>query len=62
MSPTTIFILVLVVAAVIAVVGIVMVARGRTDADGVTDAVELNRAAKKADKSRRKSRAASAAL
>jgi len=57
MNPTTIFILVLVAAAVIAVVGIVMVARGRVDSDGAADAGQLDRRAKKADKARRKAKA-----
>jgi cytochrome b6-f complex iron-sulfur subunit len=57
MNPTTIFILILVIAALVAVVGIVVVARGRIDADGVADAAQLDRNAKKADKARRKAKA-----
>jgi len=60
MSPTTIFILVLVVAALVAAAGIVMVARGRDDADGVASAAELDRKAKKADRARRAARAKAA--
>jgi cytochrome b6-f complex iron-sulfur subunit len=61
MNPTTIFILVLVVAALIAVIGIVVVARGRVDSDGAADVAELDRRAKKADKARRKVKASAAA-
>ena len=61
MSPTTIFILVLVIAALIAVVGIVMVARGRSDSDGAASAAQLDSKAKKADKARRKAKASVAA-
>jgi cytochrome b6-f complex iron-sulfur subunit len=61
MSPTTIFILVLVIAALIAVVGIVMVARGRSDSDGAASATQLDSKAKKADKARRKAKASVAA-
>jgi len=57
MNPTTIFILVLVIAALIAVVGIVVVARGRVDSDGAADAAQLDRNAKKADLARRKAKA-----
>jgi cytochrome b6-f complex iron-sulfur subunit len=61
MNPTTIFILVLIVAALIAVIGIVVVARGRVDSDGAADVAELDRRAKKADKARRKVKASAAA-
>ena len=57
MNPTTIFILVLVISAVIALVGIVMVARGRVDSDGAADSAQLDRSAKKADKARRRAKA-----
>ncbi len=53
MNPTTIFIIVLVAAAVAAVVGIVLVARGRLDSDGAATAGELDRKAKKLDRQRR---------
>ena len=58
MNPTTIFVLVLVLAALVAVVGIVLVARGRLDSDGAPSAAQLDRKAKKADKARRGARAA----
>jgi cytochrome b6-f complex iron-sulfur subunit len=61
MSPTTIFILVLVVAALIAIIGIVAVARGRVDSDGPVDAAQLDRKAKKADRDRRKAKATAVA-
>ncbi|MEN8238356.1 MAG: Rieske 2Fe-2S domain-containing protein [Actinomycetota bacterium] len=61
MNPTTIFILVLIVAALVAVVGIVVVARGRVDSDGAADGAQLDRSAKKADKARRKAKASAAA-
>ena len=61
MNPTTIFILVLVVAAVIAVIGIVVVARGRVDSDGPADGAQLDQKAKRVDKARRKAKAASVA-
>ena len=57
MNPTTIFILILVIAALVALVGIVMVARGRGDSDGAADGAQLDRRAKKADKARRKAKA-----
>ena len=57
MSPTAIFILVLVIAGLIALVGIVMVARGRVDSDGAADAAQLDRKAKKVDTERRKAKA-----
>jgi cytochrome b6-f complex iron-sulfur subunit len=60
-TPTTIFILVLVVAALVALIGIVVVARGRVDSDGATDAAQLDSKAKKADKARRKVKASVAA-
>jgi cytochrome b6-f complex iron-sulfur subunit len=60
MNPTTIFILILVAAALIAVVGIVVVARGRVDADGVADSAQLDSRAKKADKDRRRAKAKAA--
>ena len=58
MNPTTIFILVLVIAAVIAVIGIVVVARGRVDSDGAADGAQLDQKAKRVDKARRKAKAA----
>jgi cytochrome b6-f complex iron-sulfur subunit len=61
MSPTMIFILILVIAALVALVGIVMVALGRSDSDGATSAAQLDSKAKKADKARRKAKAATPA-
>ncbi len=52
MNPTVIFILVLVVAAIAAVVGVVLVARGRPDSEGAATAAELDRKAKKLDRQR----------
>ena len=57
MSPTAIFILMLVIAALIALVGIVMVARGRVDSDGAVDGAQLDRKAKKVDTERRMTKA-----
>lgn len=61
MSTTAIFIVILVVAAIIAVIGIIAVARGRSDSDGAETSAELDRKAVKADKARRKAKAAASA-
>ena len=58
MSTTAIFIVIVIIAAAIAVIGIVAVARGRSDADGAETVAELDRQAVKADKARRKAQAA----
>lgn len=60
MNPTTIFVLVLVAAAIAAVVAVVMIARGRLDSDGAATAAELDRKARKVDKQRRKAQVAAA--
>jgi cytochrome b6-f complex iron-sulfur subunit len=60
MSTTTIFIVFVVVAAVIAAVGIIAVASRRKDSDGAVTQGELDRGAKKADKAKRKAMAQAA--
>jgi len=57
MSSTTIFILIVLGAAAIAVVGIVAVVSGRSDSDGAETAGELDREAAKADRARRQAKA-----
>ncbi|GMQ98248.1 MAG: hypothetical protein BMS9Abin17_0755 [Acidimicrobiia bacterium] len=59
MSSTTIFILIVLGAAAMAVVGIVAVVNGRSDSDGAETAGELDRKAAKVDRARREAKAAS---
>ncbi len=61
MNPTTIFVLVLVAAAIVALVGIVLVARSRLDSEGAATAAELDRKARKADRARRAAKTDAAA-
>ncbi|MFV1963279.1 MAG: ubiquinol-cytochrome c reductase iron-sulfur subunit [Acidimicrobiia bacterium] len=60
MSSTAIFILIVLGAAAMAVVGIVAIANGRSDSDGAETAGELDRKAAKADRARREVKAAAA--
>jgi len=62
MSSTAIFILIVLGAAAVAVVGIVAVVNGRSDADGAETAGELDRKAAKVDRARREAKAASVAV
>jgi cytochrome b6-f complex iron-sulfur subunit len=61
MSSTTIFILIVLGAAAMAVVGIVAVVNGRSDSDGSETAGELDRKAAKLDRARHEAKAASVA-
>jgi len=62
MSSTAIFVLIVLGAAAMAVVGIVAVVSGRSDSDGAETAGELDRKAAKVDRARREAKDASVAM
>lgn len=62
MSATTIFILILFAAATVALVGVIAVARGRSDSDEAMTAAELDERAARADSARRKAQSVALAV